>query len=267
MRRKALLIALLLMSMGSKAEAFTDCGWYVVLEDGESYGSVASAYGLNYYDLGRYNGVNPDDVVVHAGDTIAIGAIPYDTHKTPDYTYYLDNGTVEQGYETGVDWQDTTGYESGYVYADDNGVYGSAYISAGYTGNAGINVSRACELNNGVVIPAGGTYCASNYIGAGDASMGFVEAMGLMADGSSVPMYGSGICPVTTAIYQAGRDAGLEVVARQPHVGGACSYAPEEENQAMYNYGTSDLVMVNPYPYPIELKCGYDGYTISAVFE
>lgn len=328
--------------------AYIDLGnGYVELEYGDSYGSIGAAYDVNYYNLGYYNGVDPDEVVVYPGDVIQIGYSSADEYYYGETSYndyygsdyydygYSNNNYYDNYYDYSYDYSYDTNYQYGYDYgytdtsdygitygfeyyttdeygndiayeygytenhfnSYDNAVsyevkpaasievydtvsvpeytevqqvsyadqIGSASYAIGYTGNAAVNVSRACELNNDIIIPAGGTYRASDYIGSGSYDKGFVDAPGLMSDGSRPMMPGSGICPVTTYIYQAGKDAGLTVVERNDHSGAACSYADAGE-QAMYNYGSSDLVMVNPYDHDIKLSCSYDGVTLSAAF-
>ena len=316
MKNKIALLTIALIGMSSNVSAFIDNGnGTVTLEYGESYGSIANDYNMNYMDLGQANGVNPHDVVVHPGDVINIGGATFEPSnenhmcdnigtytenqtyvENPSYTesqyygqpayneyseeygYYDDCGNWTEGYNTlasdgnrvdyGTTYVEDTGYYSDVVYGS-NGTSGSASIVAGYGGNAGQNVALACSLNNNIVIPAHGTYSASAYLGDGGYDMGFLDATCLNSDGTTYQAAGGGICPVTTTIHMAGKAAGLEVVQANPHNGGngstGVTYALPED-QAMFNAGTSDLVMVNPYDYPITLNCGYDGSVITASF-
>lgn len=320
--KRLLLTGAFVLGFGLSVSAYTINGdGSVTLDYGDSLGSVAADFNMNYNNLGYYNGLDADYAVVQPGQTLYLGESSYSslyggehpdygysnqaysgsTAYTPnystdaygytintnyydspyygepayneystEYSYYDENGMLQEGYETlaadgsKVVYGTVTDYNSVY-----DTVIGTASCAIGYSGNAGVNVSRACELNNNIVIPAGGTYSASTYIGAGDASMGFVEATCLNSDGTTFEAYGGGICPVTTYIYQAGRDAGLDVVKRQEHQGGdsyTCPYAPNAEDQAMYNYGTSDLVMVNNTGKDIVLNCSYVNGVISATW-
>ncbi len=316
--KRILLTATAFLLLGTQASAYIDLGnGYVELEYGDSYGSVGADYDINYYNLGYYNGVDPDQTVVYPGDIIQLGyasaaeyyygettsysdcynynydysydyGYGYDCGYNYDYGYNYDCGynynygydygySYDYGYNSGYDYtlNNNYGYTSGTDYYetpaaetsapvyDYSTVIGSASYAIGYAGNAGQNVSRACELNNEVIIPAGGTYRASDYIGSGSYDMGFVDAPGLMSNGSTPLMPGSGICPVTTYICKAGRDAGLTILEANDHSGASCAYAAPGE-QAMYNFGTSDLVMANPYDHPIKITCSYVDGNLSA---
>lgn len=280
------------LAMGTSASAYIDLGnGQVQLEYGESYGSVAAAYGVNYYNLGYYNNCDVDSCVVQPGDVINIGTASAQSYyygandgsatnstyySTPDYTAYYDNGTVyADSYNDTYYYDNSTVYvdsytEPSYAYAEPSYDWagGSASIAAGYGGNAGVNVARACELNNNIVIPAGGTYYASAYLGDGSYDMGFVDATCLNSDGTTYQAPGGGICPVTTTIHMAGKAAGLNVIQANPHNGGSdtgVSYAAAED-QAMFNAGTSDLIMSNPYDHDIVLTCSYVNGVITASF-
>lgn len=178
------------------------------------------------------------------------------------------DGSKSKGSKSDTSKSDTSNSEnasadSHVVDQPEGTLIGSSAVYAYYTGEAAYNVELACSYNYGVYIPSGGEYSAFAVLGDGGADMGFHEADGLMADGSRVPMYGSGICPVTTAIYQAGRDAGLTILEANDHVGAASAYAAAGD-QAMFNYPDSNLRMENDFGYAVELYVGYHDGVIYA---
>ncbi len=140
---------------------------------------------------------------------------------------------------------------------------GKSNISANYADEAAYNVQLAVDYHQNVVIPAGGTYNAFSVLGDGGEDKGFKPARGLLSDGTIELLYGSGICPVTTAVFQAGRDAGLTILEAHDHVGAESSYAGAGD-QAMFNYPTSNLRMRNDFDYPVSLYISYSGTSIYA---
>lgn len=290
--KKLVVIAVLTLGLGSKAGAFVDLGnGQVMLEYGDSYGSVGAAYDVNYYNLGFYNGVNPDEVVVQPGQVINIGytsgqeyyygeqTYVEPTYVEPTYytepsctepTYYTEPSYTEPAYYTEPSYTEPAYYqEPSYTAEPTYTTIGKSYVYTGYGDNSGYNADRACQLNNEIIIPAGGTYAASAYIGTGGYDMGFVDSTCLDGNGGTFQAPGGGICGVTTAIHMAGKSAGLTVVQANAHNNGdgttGVGYATAED-QASYNYGTSDLVMVNPYDHAVKLTCQYSGGAISATW-
>lgn len=170
--------------------------------------------------------------------------------------------TVEEEPETVEEVDDSCQEEENATTTIEE-LIGNASVPAAYTGAPAHNVQLACDYHYGVVIPPDGVYSAFDILGDGGESMGFEAAAGLLSDGTTVDMFGSGICTVTTTIYQAGRDAGLTVVEVNDHVGAESSYAAAGD-QAMFNYPTSDLKMRNDFDYPVVLYMGYHDGVIYA---
>ena len=268
---KKVLVATLIASVaiGMKAGAYIDLGnGQVILEYGDSYGSVAADYDLNYYNLGYYNGQDPDAVVVMPGDVISIGqasaASYYYGYEDETYSSYSYNESYDSGYDYG-------GYYGGYndysYQSDYSEVYGSSYIPVGYDANSGYNANVACQLQDGVEIAPGQTYNIDNYLGDGGYGYGFIDSTCLDGQGGTFQAPGGGICGVSTAIHKAGKEAGLTILRRVPHNNGdgttGVSYASAED-QAAFNAGGANLIMRNDTGQTVKLSASYDGYGVSA---
>ena len=268
---KKVLVATLIaaVAIGTQAGAYIDLGnGQVQLEYGDSYGSVAGAMGLNYYNLGYYNGCDPDYTVVHPGDVISIGQASAGSY----YYGYEDNASYYGGYDSGYGYN----YEPEYSYQPENyysyeqdysQVYGSSYIPVGYDANSGYNANVACKLMDGVEIAPGQTYNIDDYLGDGGYGYGFIDSTCLDGQGGTFQAPGGGICGVSTAIHKAGKEAGLTILRRVPHNNGdgttGVSYASAED-QAAFNAGGANLIMRNDTGQTVKLSASYDGYGVSA---
>ncbi len=115
------------------------------------------------------------------------------------------------------------------------------------------NVERATEIENGWLIPPGGTYSYAEFMGLVDEANGFVTGYGIVADPNggvtTAPVIGGGICQVSTTIYQAAFWAGLPIVERWAH-----PYWLQGYGQAPYGMQGLDA-MVNIEPdWALDLK-------------
>ena len=77
---------------------------------------------------------------------------------------------------------------------------------------------------------------------------GFVLGLGFTG-----PDLGSGVCRTATVLYQAARDADLEIVERHTHVGGDVSYASHEDDAAV-QWGAADLKFRNSFDFPVKIR-------------
>jgi hypothetical protein len=78
------------------------------------------------------------------------------------------------------------------------------------------NVERGCEAFNGLTVEPGKIVSFNTLVGPRTKKNGFHEAEEIVS-GEYTPGIGGGICQVSTTLYQAVIQAGLEVVERQNH--------------------------------------------------
>lgn len=274
MKKVLVLTVVAALAIGTTAGAYIDNGdGTVTLEYGDSYGSVAADYNLNYYNLGYYNCEDPDSTVVLPGQTIYLGESSYGSYWGG--SGYTDYGYSDQTYESGgsgYDYSSNQTYDSGYsqpIYTEES-VYGSSYIPVGYDVNSGYNASVACQLQDGVEIAPGQTYNIDNYLGDGGYGYGFIDSTCLDGQGGTYQAPGGGICGVSTAVHVAGKKAGLTILRRVPHNNGdgttGVSYASADD-QAAFNAGGANLIMRNDTDQTVKLSASYDGYGVSASWQ
>lgn len=78
------------------------------------------------------------------------------------------------------------------------------------------NVERGCEPFNGMTVQAGQVVSFNNVVGLRTKKNGFYEAQEIVGDEYKLGV-GGGICQVSTTLYQAVIQAGLEVIERENH--------------------------------------------------
>ena len=84
------------------------------------------------------------------------------------------------------------------------------------TSNRNSNLSLASSTINGTTLQPGDLFSWANVVGSSSSSKGYLKADGYV-NGKTVQLVGGGVCQVVTTLYQAGLQAGLEMVDVTPH--------------------------------------------------
>lgn len=84
------------------------------------------------------------------------------------------------------------------------------------TSNRNSNLSLASSTINGTTLQPGDLFSWAKVVGSSSASKGYLKADGFV-NGKTVQLVGGGVCQVVTTLYQAGLQAGLEMVDVTPH--------------------------------------------------
>ena len=189
-------------------------------------------------------------------------------------SYYADsNGLLVSG------WQKINGYSyyfypSNYVMARNTTINGKrigqdgrvakysdrmAIFSTVSTNNENgtYNMSKALKSFNQVVIQPGQTLSFFSVAGPCGKAQGYKQAGVVGGVG-----YGGGICQASTTLYGAAVRAGLTIVQRRNH-SVPSTYVPIGQD-AMVDYGSSDLKFRNDYDYPVKLVTYVSGKTLYA---
>ena len=117
--------------------------------------------------------------------------------------------------------------------------------------NRNINIQKAAESLNGVVVPAGGTFSFNESVGPANAASGYKKAQ-IFVNGRKSKGFGGGICQVSSTLYNAALDAGVEIVERHPH-SLPVDYVPEGKDAAT-SYGSSDFKFKNTHARSIKIE-------------
>ena len=126
------------------------------------------------------------------------------------------------------------------------------------------NATMAGQLLDNVIITSGGVFSFNELVGARDRNKGFVPAPHLNSSGTLDETPGGGICQLASTIYNAGLQAGLEVVERHPHSRAVAHVAPGRD--ATISSWRKDLKLRNPFPHPLLLRISSNNDRLTASF-
>ena len=123
--------------------------------------------------------------------------------------------------------------------------------------NGTYNMSKALKSFNQVVIQPGQTISFFDIAGPCGKAEGYLPSGVVGGIG-----YGGGICQASTTLYGAALRAGLTIVERRNH-SVPSTYVPIGQD-AMVNYGSSDLKIRNDFNFPVKLVTYTKGKTLYA---
>ncbi len=112
------------------------------------------------------------------------------------------------------------------------------------------NIRKAASSINGIVLLPGDTFSYNEVVGPRTIREGFRKAP-VIVKGELVPGDGGGVCQVSTTVYMAALQAGLQIVQRSHHAF-PIHYAPPGLDATVV-YGAIDLRFRNTTPCPIAL--------------
>ncbi len=78
------------------------------------------------------------------------------------------------------------------------------------------NIARGAARMNGLIVAAGATFSFNTALGSASSEDGFVEGYAIV-NGKLEKVTGGGICQISTTMYRAVFNAGLDIVERRPH--------------------------------------------------
>lgn len=116
--------------------------------------------------------------------------------------------------------------------------------------NRSHNIRKAAESINGIVLLPGDEFSYNKAVGPRTLKEGFRRAP-VIVKGELVPGDGGGVCQVSTTVYMAALQAGLQIVQRSHHAF-PIHYAPPGLDATVV-YGEIDLRFRNNTPSPIAL--------------
>ena len=105
------------------------------------------------------------------------------------------------------------------------------------------NIELAVNKLNGAKVNPGETFSFNNHIGPRNEETGYQEAIIFDGHGNKTKGYGGGICQISSTLYNAVLNAGLEVVERHEH-SHEVPYI-ETGKDATVSYGADDFKFKN----------------------
>lgn len=122
------------------------------------------------------------------------------------------------------------------------------------------NIDIASAKITGTLVGPGQTFSFNDVVGERTAEAGFDDAP-VMIDGKLVPGIGGGICQVSSTLFNAALESGMEIVERTPHFE-PVGYIPKGRD-ATVAWGYLDFQFKNPYSHPIYILSTIDNGTLS----
>ncbi|MEN9246208.1 MAG: VanW family protein [Thermostichales cyanobacterium SRBZ-1_bins_19] len=122
------------------------------------------------------------------------------------------------------------------------------------------NIEQAARSLHGRILRPGQEISFNALVGPRTRQRGYVAAPAFMT-ASTVASIGGGICQVSSALYGAALQAGLDILERHPHYTPVASVPPGLD--ATVWYGQADLRLRNPYPWPLRITTTTDATTLT----
>ena len=106
------------------------------------------------------------------------------------------------------------------------------------------------EQINGAVIPPGGSFSFNQTVGERTAEKGYQQAV-IFKDKEELMGLGGGVCQLSSTLYLAAQQGGLEVTERHAHQ--LPVHYVEQDQDAAIEFGSLDLVFVNNTDRPMRV--------------
>ena len=119
------------------------------------------------------------------------------------------------------------------------------------------NIRLALAAISGTCLQPGETFSFNDVVGERTKAAGYRPAPAY-SGGETVMEYGGGICQVSSTLYAAVREAGLEIVERYPH-SKSVSYIPKGMD-ATVDWENKDFKFANDRGEPIYISGYVDGF-------
>lgn len=113
------------------------------------------------------------------------------------------------------------------------------------------NLTLCANTLNGVSIEPGQVFSFNGTVGQRTSQKGYEEAK-ILVENESEYAVGGGVCQISSTLYNAAMDAGMEIVERHSH-SKPIHYVATGKDAAI-SWGTLDLKFKNVLSYPVELR-------------
>lgn len=127
------------------------------------------------------------------------------------------------------------------------------------------NIELACSKLNITIIKAAEEFSFNETLGPMGASAGYKKATGFDGNGKKVKIYAGGMCQLSSTLYNAAMDAGMEITERHAH-SRRVYYVPKNKDAAV-SYGGADLKFKNITDKDLRISSETDGHTVTIKIE
>jgi vancomycin resistance protein YoaR len=165
------------------------------------------------------------------------------------YTYYFNNTSSELEAPLQAIYPQVDSELLGTIRSEKIGEYVTSFSTN--KKNRNNNIYRAAEAINNFILYPGETFSFNKVVGERTAGKGYLPAP-VIVKGKFAEDTGGGICQVSSTLYNAVDNAGLEVIKRYPH-SSPISYVPPGRD-ATVSWNGPDFVFKNKYNQPILIQ-------------
>lgn len=127
------------------------------------------------------------------------------------------------------------------------------------------NIKLGVEKLNGTTIKSGEEFSFNSQIGPRTAETGFKKAIIFDGHGNKIDGYGGGVCQISSTLYNAALNAGLEITERHEHSRDV-PYI-EEGKDASVSYDAEDLKIKNNSNKELKISANTDNDILSISIE
>jgi vancomycin resistance protein YoaR len=129
---------------------------------------------------------------------------------------------------------------------------------AGSPANRRHNIKTGAEKLSGMIIKPGEEFSTVQAIGQVSRGTGYLPEL-VIKDNRTIPEYGGGLCQISTTLFRAALDAGLEITERRPHSYRVLYYEPAGMDASVYN-PWPDFKFINDTSSNILIQARFEGY-------
>lgn len=123
---------------------------------------------------------------------------------------------------------------------------------AGSPANRIHNIKVATKRYDGLVLLPGEEFSFNQYLGAVDASNGYLPEL-VIKEGTTTPEYGGGVCQVSTTAFRGAMEAGLKITERHNHSYPVTYYGTPGYDATIYT-PAPDLKFMNDTGAPVYIR-------------
>lgn len=123
------------------------------------------------------------------------------------------------------------------------------------------NIKVGTEKLNGAIIKAGEEFSFNSQVGPRNEETGFEKAIIFDGHGNKMDGYGGGVCQISSTLYNAALNAGLEITERHQHSRDV-TYV-EDGKDASVSYDVEDLKIKNNSNSNLKISASTDDDTLT----
>ena len=123
------------------------------------------------------------------------------------------------------------------------------------------NLTLCASVLSGIQVGPGEAFSFNDTVGQRTQEKGYEEAA-ILVDGNREYAAGGGICQISSTLYNAAVDAGMEILERHTHTNEV--HYVELGRDAAVSFGSQDFRFRNPLPHPVSMEISVKNTEVEA---